>query len=192
MTTLTQLRSLNNEFNSNQQPEFNFPCLHCGSCCTRYKVRLSLGEARQICEGLGLSWYLFLGNYLEPMGSETENFYLRQQDGTCIFLKATDKPYIKWCLIQAWQPAACREWMPGIYRKECQEGLRKHWGLTVMEDGKLYGSGEQINQFKSFFRLADSNLPFLISDQETISRNSSDIEIPVGGENDSRKNYSGH
>jgi len=152
----TQLRPLNNSFDVKQQIECDIPCLNCGTCCSRYKVRLSLGEARQICEGLGLSWYSFLGNYVEPIDPEAENFYLPRREGAFIFLQATDKPYRKICLIHAWKPASCRNWMPGLYRKECQEGLQKYWGLAVTEEGRLCGPDPQIRHFQSVFRLADS------------------------------------
>lgn len=125
-------------------------CLRCGMCCIRYQVQLDLIEARRICDGLGLSWYTFLGNYVEPHWMLANSFLLRQQDGVCVFLKHTNEPHRTICLIHAWKPSACREWTPSLYRRECQEGLLKHWGLTVTPEGELQGSDEKIQRFQLF------------------------------------------
>jgi len=126
------------------------PCLRCGVCCTRYPVRLDLSEARCICDGLGLSWYTFLGDYIEPRWTGTDSFLLRQQDGVCVFLKHTNEPHRTVCLIHAWKPSACREWTPSLYRRECQEGLLRCWGLTVTPQGDVRGSEEGIQHFQLF------------------------------------------
>jgi len=70
-----------------EKEESSIPCFFCGVCCTKYRVNVSLVEARCICEGLGLNWYIFLGNYIEPSSAGADSFYLRQRDGACIFLK---------------------------------------------------------------------------------------------------------
>jgi hypothetical protein len=98
------------------------PCLHCGMCCTGYQVQLSLIEARRICDGLGLSWYTFLGNYIEPYWTGADSFLLCQQDRVCVFLKHTNELYKTICLIHVRKPSACREWTPSLYRRECQAG----------------------------------------------------------------------
>ena len=134
-----------------EQEEPQIPCFCCGVCCTKYRINLSVLEARRICEGLGLNWYVFLSNYIEPSSTGTDSFYLRQQDGACIFLKRRGgKPCRYMCLIHVWKPAACREWNASLYRKECQEGLLKYWGLTVTPDGQLQGPGEIIQGFHAF------------------------------------------
>jgi hypothetical protein len=126
-------------------------CLRCGVCCTRFQVRLDLSEARRICDRLGLSWYTFLGNYIEPHCTGSDTFLLRQQDGMCVFLKRTNEPHRTICLIHAWKPSACREWTPSLYRRECQEGLLlEQWGLTVTPEGELQGSDEGIQHFQLF------------------------------------------
>jgi hypothetical protein len=129
------------------------PCLRCGVCCTKYQVQLDLIEARRICHGLGLSWYTFLGNYIEPHWTRADSFLLRQQDGVCVFLKRTNEPYRTTCLIHAWKPSACREWTPSLYRRECQEGLLRCWGLIVTPQGEIQGSDERIRHFQLFTEL---------------------------------------
>ncbi|MCR4393173.1 MAG: YkgJ family cysteine cluster protein [Dehalococcoidales bacterium] len=129
----------------------DLPCFQCGICCSRYRVVVSYPEARKICEGLGLNWYFFLSNYLEPRDG-WESYYLRQRDGACIFLKAVENPARRICLIQAWKPSTCREWMPGIFRRECQEGLWQYWGLKVTPDGEIQGTAERIREFEEALR----------------------------------------
>ena len=126
------------------------PCLRCGVCCSRYQVQLNLSEARRICDGLGLSWYTFLGNYVERRWPGADSFLLRQQDGKCVFLKNTNEPHRTICLIHAWKPSACREWTPSLYRRECQEGLLKQWGLMVTPEGDIRGCDEEIQSFQLF------------------------------------------
>jgi hypothetical protein len=36
--------------------ELPIPCFRCGVCCTRYQVRLSLVETKQIADELGFDW----------------------------------------------------------------------------------------------------------------------------------------
>ena len=129
----------------------SIPCFFCGVCCTRFRVNLSVIEARRICDGLGLNWYEFLSNYVEPSPAGADKFYLRQKDGACIFLKKRgNEPHKYMCLIHAWKPAACREWNASLHRKECQEGLLKYWELAVTTDGQLQGSAEEIQNFQAF------------------------------------------
>jgi len=126
------------------------PCLRCGVCCSRYQAQLDLIEARRIADGLCLNWHTFLDNYIEPLWTGADSFLLRQQDGVCIFLKHTDEAHRTICLIHAWKPSACREWTPSPYRRECQEGLLKHWRLRVTPQGKIQGSDERIQRFQIF------------------------------------------
>jgi len=136
-----------------ESKELSIPCFQCGVCCTRYRVKVSLAEARHICEGLSLNWYTFLSNYVEPSSAGAESFYLRQQDGVCIFLKKRGGEHQQYiCLVHAWKPAACREWNASLYRKECREGLLKCWGLTVTPEGQLQGSEENRRSFQWFLK----------------------------------------
>ncbi len=126
------------------------PCFRCGVCCTGRQVHLDLVEARRLCDGLGLNWYVFLSNYVDPKWSGYDSFLLRQQDGACILLKNTDVPHRKVCIAHMFKPSACREWSPSLHRRECQQGLAKDWGLMVDTEGKLCGSDEKIRLFKIY------------------------------------------
>ena len=49
----------------NEPKELSIPCFRCGVCCTRYQVRLSLVEARQIADELGFDWDEWLDRYVD-------------------------------------------------------------------------------------------------------------------------------
>jgi hypothetical protein len=126
------------------------PCFRCGVCCTRYRVHVNLLEARRIADALGIKWHIFLSTYVEPRWTGADSFFLRHQNGACIFLSRTSEPGNTVCLVHAIKPAACREWTPSLSRRECQEGLLKYWGLVVTPKGELYGTRERIQRFQLF------------------------------------------
>ena len=145
-------------------------CFRCGVCCTGRQVRLDLMEARRICDGLGLNWYVFLSNYTDPKWSGNDSYLLRQQDGACILLKNTDIPYCKVCIAHMFKPSACRDWSPSLYRRECQQGLAKYWDLTVDTDGKLHGPDEQIQRFRLFLESLTTAGGFEASEEAEVIR----------------------
>jgi len=126
------------------------PCFRCGVCCTRHQVRVNVVEARRICDGLGLRWHEFLRDYADPRWPGADSFVLRQQDEVCVFLKNTNIPYQKICLIHMFKPSACREWTPSLYRRECHKGLLRYWELTVSSEGELQGDDKRILGFQHF------------------------------------------
>ena len=125
-------------------------CFCCGICCTRYQVRLSLIEARRINDWLGLSWDEFLSRYIDQYWPDAETFFLHRDNGKCVFLGDVEDGHMRRCLIHPVNPSACKEWNPSFYRSECQEGLAKHWGLTVSSSGKLKGPEQKLRDFNSF------------------------------------------
>ena len=103
--------------------ELSIPCFRCGVCCTRYQVCLGLVEARQIADELGLDWDEWLDLYVDRRWPGTDSFLLNHRNGACIFLEQTEARNLTRCLIQSFKPSACREWMPSLYRRDCQDGL---------------------------------------------------------------------
>jgi Fe-S-cluster containining protein len=131
------------------------PCFRCGVCCREHHVRLSLVEARRIADGLGLCWMEFLEQYIEPRWPGSDSFLLRQHNGACIFFQDAGSNDRTSCLIHPFKPSACRDWTPSLYRRECQDGLAKRWGLRVGSLGELQGLDERIKEFQSFLSLMD-------------------------------------
>ena len=105
--------------------ESSLPCFRCGVCCTRYQVLLSLVEAQQIANELGLAWDEWLDLYVDRRWPGNDSFLLRHCNGACVFLGRIEAHNVTCCLIQSFKPSACREWAPSLYRRDCQEGLIK-------------------------------------------------------------------
>lgn len=127
----------------------SMPCFRCAVCCTKYQVHLTLIEARRIADMLGLTWEEWLDRYTSQNWPRNDIFLLRRCNGACVFLEHTEGSNITSCLIQPFKPSACREWNPSLYRRDCQEGLARYWGLTVSPSGKLIGSQYNLRRFHS-------------------------------------------
>lgn len=147
------------------EERFSIPCFRCGVCCTMYQVRLSLLEARRIASVMNLTWQEFLDQYTDPRWPGSESFLLCQRNGACVFLEHVEGSAKTSCLIHAMRPSSCCEWLPGLHRRECQEGLAKYWELAVSASGELQGSRDAIEHFKTFLKsleleggISDANL----------------------------------
>jgi Fe-S-cluster containining protein len=92
---------------------------------------------------------VFLDRYVDDSWFEPECFLLDTLDGACIFLAESEDTRMKSCRIHAIRPQVCREWQPGLERKECLEGLEKCWGLTVGSSGQLRGPEDKVREFRS-------------------------------------------
>jgi len=127
--------------------ELSIPCFRCGVCCTKYQVRLSLVEARQIADELGFDWDEWLDRYVDQSWPGIDSLLLRQCEGACVFLEHVEGSNMTRCLIQPFKPSSCREWIPTLYRRECRKGLVKYWQLTVSRSGQLEGAKEKLRDF---------------------------------------------
>ena len=127
-------------------------CFRCGVCCTRYQVRLSLVEARQIADKLGFAWDDWLDRYVDKRWPGTDSFLLRYCNGACVFLEHTEESNKTNCLIHRVKPAVCRILTPSLYCRECREGLAKFWQLAVSPSGQLEGVEEKLRDFRSFVK----------------------------------------
>lgn len=130
--------------------EFSIPCFRCGVCCIRYQVRLSLVEARQIANELGLAWNEWLDVYVDQSWPGTNSLLLRQCEEGCVFLEHIKGSNMTRCIIQSFKPSSCREWRPSLYQRECAEGLARCWGLIVNTSGQVGGSRQKLLDFHSF------------------------------------------
>ena len=126
------------------------PCFRCGVCCSKYQVRLNLAEARRIADVLGVDWQELRDKYLDCRWPGTQSFLLRQESGACVFLRRESDERKTSCLIHPFRPSSCREWTPDLFRRECQAGLSKLWGLKVNASGQIEGSAEKFQDFYSF------------------------------------------
>lgn len=118
---------------------------------------MSLAEAGRIADALGISWNVFHGKYLDHRWPGTESFLIRHRRGSCIFLKRGKNRKLSSCLIHSFRPSSCREWLPGLHRSECQQGLTKYWGLRVGGNGELEGTKRRLQRFQALLESLDSN-----------------------------------
>lgn len=130
-------------------------CFRCGVCCEKYHARLTLAEAREIANRLGVSWGEFMETFLLHCWPDAQSFTLAHRNGSCIFLRHHER-YGGICSIHDFKPLSCREWNPSLFRKECQEGLHRYWGLTVSPSGRLEGTEDNLRNFKLFLKSLNS------------------------------------
>lgn len=128
----------------------SMPCFRCGVCCTKYGVRISFLEARRIADRLGLTWTEFVSSYVVQDGPNPESLLLRRNGSACVFLENTGNSVVRRCLIHPFKPSACKEWSPSLYRRDCQEGLARYWGLRVGSSALPEGPVESLNRFYAF------------------------------------------
>jgi len=122
-------------------------CFRCGICCTEYQVNLSLAEGQRIADRLKLVWEQFLNRYVDKSWPGIKNFLLRKRNGACVFLEQIHGSNVTSCLIHPVRPSACRAWVPGLHRRECQTGLARYWGLRVSPIGSVEGAPERVREF---------------------------------------------
>ena len=132
--------------------EITIPCFRCGVCCTRYQPPVSLTEARAIAGVLSISLADFLDRYIDDSWPGSEYYLIDAYDNACVFLKRSAGSKVASCRIHPVRPQACREWVPGLSRKECQQGLTRYWGLTVSPSGELIGTESSIRAFRRFLK----------------------------------------
>jgi Fe-S-cluster containining protein len=132
---------------SKGQVEPFMSCFRCGICCTEYQVNLSLAEGQRIADRLGLVWEEFLNRYTDKSWPGNKNFLLRKHNGACVFLERIEGSKVTHCRIHAFKPSSCMDWVPSLYRRECQKGLANYWGLAVSLSGQLEGSTQKVREF---------------------------------------------
>jgi Fe-S-cluster containining protein len=126
----------------------HFPCFRCGVCCRKYQVRVTIEETRNIAGRLGITLTEFLIKYTDPRWPGQDSFLFLHQNGGCTFLKRESGGKITGCTIHLFRPQDCCNWMPGLERPECQQGLA-YWSLTT-KDGEVSGSEEDVREFDTY------------------------------------------
>lgn len=126
-------------------------CFRCGLCCIGSHIHLTLGEARHISENVGVSWPEFEEMYIDPMWLGGDRYILRQSGGACIFLKQEEGRCKGSCLIHPFRPFSCVSFTPSLFRRQCQAGMIKYWGITVSHSARLQGSEEKLRDFYSLY-----------------------------------------
>jgi Fe-S-cluster containining protein len=126
------------------------PCLRCGECCRRYQVRLNLAEVQLIADELGLTREDFRDRYADRRWPGERSILVRQENGCCPFLERSGENGDELCGIHSFKPLSCRQWTPGLDRRECQAGLARRWGIAVDSSGELKGPDGRMRDFRLF------------------------------------------
>ena len=128
----------------------SFGCFLCGICCSRYQVRLSLNEARNICDRLGCDWQQFVLYYTDQRWPGEKSLLIKHKNGACIFLKRSSGQPVAICNIHRYKPSSCVEWTASPFRRECREGLARYWGLQTNPEGQVTGEPDKLMRFEGF------------------------------------------
>jgi len=131
------------------------PCLRCGTCCSKFDVRVTLEEAHLIVDTLGISWDEWMNGYINTRWPGTKTFILRRINNRCIFLKQQEEQLL--CSIHSFKPSLCIEWKEGIHRKECRQGLKQRWGIIIDAAGNLNGTPQALQRYRSFLTSLDGH-----------------------------------
>lgn len=121
------------------------PCFRCGVCCIKWQPLLSPPELRQLAADLGISLRSFKARYTRPYPPRRGWRQLKTGDIGCIFLSFHDGRAA--CTIHPVRPQVCREWAPGLDRRECVEGLRAFPGPPLLPLADLYPQCEDRREF---------------------------------------------
>jgi len=98
-------------------------CLRCGNCCRQHPAFVSPDEIRRIIAYLGISMDDWQQRYAGEGPDYHNHFPVRQVNGACVFLRKSGDKYA--CAIQPAKPDCCTDWIPGLDKKECREGMER-------------------------------------------------------------------
>ncbi len=125
------------------------PCLRCGTCCRKYQPWLTAAEISILATYLGDGIDQFIDKYTDRRWPGTQSFLISQRNGACLFLQDEPSGRQSLCGIHTVKPACCRAWNAGLYRPECQYGLKTIFGLEVDRQGCISGPPDLIRAFEA-------------------------------------------
>ncbi len=105
------------------QLEQAMPCFRCGICCTKWQPPVEEAEITTIAQALGMPSAEFHHKYIQEYPLRPRTYLIRRENNACIFLQYDNDKAT--CTIYPFRPRACRNWIPSLSRKECQEGLKR-------------------------------------------------------------------
>jgi Fe-S-cluster containining protein len=145
--------------NNISETGINIPaCFCCGECCTIYQALVEEAEALKIANYLHISHEEFKKEYTDPRWPILGKFLLRHRtNGGCVFLVSHSRKFL--CSIHDVKPQPCRDWAASMSRKECRQGLRRMWNLTVSELGAVYGAEQDKQDFMEHLRSISKQIP---------------------------------
>ena len=137
-------------------PEHNteITCFRCGECCRKYQVLLEREELRRLADYLHISASEFIEKYSDPCWPGTIKYLVRQVEGACPFLRGDDKEFL--CSVHVVKPGACRAWAASQSQRECRQGLKRYWNLSLDSAGEVNGKPDDVRAFKYFLKACEA------------------------------------
>ncbi len=125
-------------------------CFRCGICCVVYQPKVTMEEIESMAEQLSVTTDEFITGYV--MVTQI-GYLLRQTENGCVFLAREKGSSKASCDIYSFRPAPCRDWVPGLSRPECQEGLVKlQRDNEILPVGEVYQTQAQIEKLCALLR----------------------------------------
>jgi len=129
-------------FGDNRLP---MECFRCGICCIIYQPKVTIEEVKFIAEQFSMSTDEFITRYVTVTHI---GYLLCQTEKGCVFLTREKNPARVSCNIYSSRPESCRNWVPGLSRPECREGLAKlQAGNRILLVSEIYETQEQAERF---------------------------------------------
>jgi Fe-S-cluster containining protein len=125
----------------------------CGTCCQKYQPWLTPTEVTEIAGKLNITPQKFLSDYTDQRWPGTESFLLVHVNDACIFMETRPDTNLCLCRIHSFKPASCRAWAAGTHKSECQNGLKKLFGISVDASAKMQASDEQLKRLAERVKL---------------------------------------
>jgi Fe-S-cluster containining protein len=131
-------------------------CFCCGVCCSKYQVQMTINEAHNIADKLGIEWETFEAEYIDNSWPGVRTVLLRHSGGHCVFLEPQPGGKVFFCHIQAFKPRSCIEWNADLNKKDCREGLSYYWNLNANTENGIEGAANDIEAFNSLLTSLDA------------------------------------
>ncbi len=131
-------------------------CFCCGVCCSKYQVQMTINEAHNIADKLGIDWDKFEAEYIDNSWPGVRTVLLRHSGGHCVFLERQADERVFFCRIQPFKPRSCTEWNADLDKKDCREGLSRYWNLAAGAEGGIEGTTPDVEAFNAFLSSLDA------------------------------------
>lgn len=144
------LKTLDGREHPVEKPEQAIECFRCGICCLRYQPRVSIGEIDLLAKGLKLSCDEVTSRYIQVT---VVGYLIRHGAKGCIFLGWEEGGTKATCRVYSFRPEACRNWTPGLSRRECRDGLATLGSENrIVLASELYSTREDRDKFADSLR----------------------------------------
>jgi Fe-S-cluster containining protein len=87
-------------------------------------------DVARLADGLHMTWEEFWERYADRRWPAERSYLLKHENAGCPFLNRSSPNGDVLCGTHSFKPTSCRDWMSSLYRRDCQTGLAKRWGVV--------------------------------------------------------------